>query len=79
MAVAHALLVMAYHMLKRKEDYREGWCRPLCPDRREPNPPLLGQAARTSGPPSNLRTTRPDCLRAVFVGGVARRGVMAFR
>jgi hypothetical protein len=23
MAVAHALLVIAYHMLKRKEDYRE--------------------------------------------------------
>jgi hypothetical protein len=23
MAVAHALLVMAYHMLKRKENYRE--------------------------------------------------------
>jgi hypothetical protein len=23
MAVAHTLLVMAYHMLKRKEDYRE--------------------------------------------------------
>src|SRR2546429_5509027 len=54
MAVAHALLVIAYHMLKRKEDYRELGADHF--DRREPNPPLFG----TSGPQSDVRATRPE-------------------
>src|SRR5215472_11826513 len=42
---------------------------------REANPPLLGQTAGTSGAPSDLRATRPDCLRAIFVG-VIRSGLL---
>jgi len=61
MAVAHALLVIAYHMLKRKEDYRELGADHF--DRIDANPPILGQATGTSGPQSDLGAACSDRLK----------------
>jgi len=63
MAVAHALLEIAYHMLKRKEDYRELGADHF--DRIDVNRirRSLVQSAGTPGPQSDLGATRSDCLK----------------
>jgi hypothetical protein len=63
MAVAHALLEIAYHMLKRKEDYRELGADHF--DRIDVNRirRFPGQAAGTPGPQSDLGAACSDRLK----------------